>query len=280
MVPPLTPELALNDRSGAAPRSAGAAPRPLIEVRGAGKVFGSGRDGVVALKEADFAVNGEEFVSIVGPSGCGKTTVLRLLAGITSPSSGVVRVDGLDPSRARLPIGMVFQTPVLLPWRTILANVLLPIELDGKNVRSHLPRARELLSLVGLAGFEHMRPYQLSGGMEQRAALCRALINDPVLLLADEPFGALDSLTRERLNLELQSVWMKTRKTVILVTHSIAEAVFLGDRVLVMSGRPGRIEKDVAIRLPRPRELAIQDTAEFGRCTREVRQALEAVMVG
>lgn len=248
---------------------------PLVELDGLRKIYTVGKAAVVALRDVSLAVGDGEFVAVVGPSGCGKSTMLRIIAGISPASGGHVRVGREDPLRGRVPIGMVFQTPVLLPWRTVLSNVLLPIEISGGNRESALRRARELLSLVGLAGFEDRRPYQLSGGMEQRAALCRALITDPVLLLADEPFGALDALTRERLNMELQTVWMATRKTVIFVTHSIVEAVFLADRVLVMRARPGSVEEDIAVPLPRPRDLALQDTAEFGQCTREVRRALE-----
>jgi NitT/TauT family transport system ATP-binding protein len=173
-------------------------------------------------------------------------------------------------------VGLVFQSPVLLPWRTVLQNVLLPLEMAGMNHRALEGRARELVAWVGLAGFEGKRPYQLSGGMEQRVALCRALVTDPILLLADEPFGALDAMTRDRLNQELQRIWMATRKTVLFVTHSIPEAVYLSDRIVVMTGRPGRVFKTVVVELPRPRELAIQDAPEFGRCTGEVREALEA----
>jgi len=248
---------------------------PLVEVAGLRKTYAAGKATVAALRDISLTIGDGEFVAVVGPSGCGKSTLLRIIAGISPASGGHVRVGGEDPLRGRLPIGMVFQTPVLLPWRSILANVLLPIEIAGGDRRAALERARELLGMVGLYGFEEKRPYQLSGGMEQRAALCRALITDPVLLLADEPFGALDALTRERLNLELQTVWMATRKTVIFVTHSIVEAVFLADRVLVMRARPGTIERDIPVPLARPRELAVQDTAEFGRCTREIRRALE-----
>ena len=249
---------------------------PLIQVRGVGKTFGRGRAAVEALRDVTFAVQEGEFVSLVGPSGCGKSTLLRLLAGITDWDRGSVRLRGEDPRATRLPVGMVFQSPVLLPWRTVVQNVLLPLEIAGLNHRAHEGRARELVASVGLAGFEERRPYPLSGGMEQRVALCRALVNDPILLLADEPFGALDAMTRDRLNLELQRIWMATPKTVVFVTHSIPEAVFLSDRVVVMTGRPGHVFRVVAVGLPRPRELAVQDVPEFGRYTGEVREALEA----
>ncbi|HEY7678266.1 MAG TPA: ABC transporter ATP-binding protein [Candidatus Methylomirabilis sp.] len=250
--------------------------QPLIHICGAGKTFGRGPAAVEALRDVTFDVGEGEFVSLVGPSGCGKSTLLRVLAGITDWDRGSVRLRGEDPRAARLPVSMVFQAPVLLPWRTVLQNVLLPLEMAGLNHRAHEGRARELVAWVGLAGFEGKRPYQLSGGMEQRVALCRALVTNPILLLADEPFGALDAMTRDRLNLELQRIWMATRKTVLFVTHSIPEAVYLSDRIVVMTGRPGRVFKTVAVGLPRPRELAIQDAPEFGRCTGEVREALEA----
>lgn len=248
----------------------------LVEVSDVTREFASGRSRLTALKGLSFDVADGEFLVIVGPSGCGKSTMLRMLAGVTSPTSGTVTIGGENPMQSPVPIGMVFQTPVLLPWRSVLANVLLPIEVARQKRARFVERAHRLLELVGLEGFGGHRPYQLSGGMEQRVALCRALINDPILLLADEPFGALDALTRERLNLELQRVWTATSKTVVMVTHSIVEAVFLASRVLVMSSRPGRITDQVRIDLPRPRDLAIQDTAEFVAYTRQVRQALEA----
>lgn len=254
--------------------------QPIIQVHGVGKTFGRGPDAVEALRDVSFDVGEGEFVSLVGPSGCGKSTMLRILAGIFDWDRGEVLVRGEDPRATRLPVGMVFQAPVLLAWRTVLQNILLPLEMAGINHRAHEGRARELVAWVGLAGFEGKRPYELSGGMEQRVALCRALVNDPVLLLADEPFGALDAMTRDRLNLELQRIWMATRKTVVFVTHSIQEAVFLGDRVAVMTGRPGRVFAVVSVGLPRPRELAIQDGREFGRYAAEVRAALEAACAG
>lgn len=258
------------------PPVAAARDQPIIQIHGVGKTFGRGPAAVEALCDVSFDVGEGEFVSLVGPSGCGKSTLLRVLAGITNWDRGTVRLRGENPRATRLPVGIVFQAPVLLPWRTVLQNILLPLEMAGVNRRAHEGRARELVAWVGLAGFEGKRPYQLSGGMEQRVALCRALVNDPVLLLADEPFGALDAMTRDRLNLELQRIWMATRKTVLFVTHSIQEAVFLGDRVIVMTGRPGRVFAAVTVGLRRPRELAIQDGPEFGRCAAEVRAALEA----
>jgi len=249
----------------------------IIYLEGVEKVFDVEGSSVVALRHLAFDIRQGEFLVLVGPSGCGKSTILRILAGITTASAGTVRVGGKDPATSRLPIGMIFQTPVLLPWRSVLDNVLLPVEVMGGDMEGAVARARELLHLVGLRGFEEKRPYQLSGGMEQRVALCRALMNDPLLLLADEPFSALDALTRERLNLELQTVWMTARTTVVFVTHSIAEAVFLGDRVLVMSARPGRVDREVEVKLPRPRKLAVQDTPDFIHYTRHLRQGLEEV---
>ncbi len=184
-------------------------------------------------------------------------------------------MGGQGPAGTSVRIGMVFQTPVLLPWRSVLSNVLLPIEIQREDRRRFLEDARDLLKLVGLEGFEDKRPSQLSGGMQQRAALCRALITRPTLLLMDEPFGALDALTREHLNLELQRVWMATRTTVVFATHGIPEAVLLSDRIAVFTGRPGRVRATVDMTLPRPRTLAMQDTGAFGEFTRAVRETLE-----
>ncbi len=254
---------------------AGGGAERLIEVQGVSKTFASGGSSVPALRDATLALGGGEFVAVVGPSGCGKSTLLRILAGVTTATSGSVRVGGRDPADTGVRIGMVFQTPVLLPWRSVLSNVLLPIEVLREDRRRFSEAARDLLKLVGLEGFEHARAYHLSGGMQQRAALCRALITKPVLLLMDEPFGALDALTREHLNLELQRIWMATRTTVLFVTHSIPEAVFLADRVAVFTPRPGRVREVVDVTLPRPRTLPLQDTPAFGAFTREVREALE-----
>jgi NitT/TauT family transport system ATP-binding protein len=244
----------------------------LIEIVNLKKSYPT-REGpiVEALAPLSFGVRQGEFLTVVGPSGCGKSTFLKLLAGTLRRSSGSMRLQGRPLDGPNREIGMVFQTPVLLPWRTVVDNVLLPIELQGKNVAEHHVRAAQLFRLVGLEGFEHKYPNELSGGMQQRVGIIRALIHDPVVLLLDEPFGALDAMTREHMNLELLRIWREARKTVILVTHSIPEAIFLADRVLVMSPRPGRISEVIDIDLPRPRDLELINSAPFGDYVRRVR---------
>src|SRR5437016_10786997 len=223
------------------------------------------RDGSVhALQQISFSVSEGEFVAVVGPSGCGKSTLLKILAGILPPSKGEARLRGTPITGPRRDIGVVFQSPVLLPWRCVLDNVLLPVDVQRLGRDRHRKVAMDLLSLVGLEGFERRYPWELSGGMQQRVAITRALIHDPAMLLMDEPFGALDAMTREQMNLELQRVWLEKRKTVLFITHSIAEAVFLADRVLVMTPRPGRIMDDLSIALARPRPLAVLNTPQFG----------------
>jgi NitT/TauT family transport system ATP-binding protein len=208
------------------------------------------------LDDIDLEVERGEFVVLVGPSGCGKTTLLNILAGLVPGWAGDVDCVGLPVKGPRRDIGVVFQESTLLPWRTVLDNVMLPVEIAGADRASGRERARKLMATVGLSGFENRLPRELSGGMRQRAGICRALVRDPDLLLMDEPFGALDAMTRELLNIELQRVWLDTGKTVVFVTHSIPEAVFLADRVVVMSPRPGRIAEVVEVGLPRPRSLA------------------------
>jgi NitT/TauT family transport system ATP-binding protein len=243
-------------RSVAAEERGGAASaEPAIAVEGLSKTFRRATTVTHALAEIGFAVGREKFLAIVGPSGCGKSTLLRLVAGLLAPDEGRVAIDGRPVTGPFPELGIVFQKPILLDWRTVLGNVLMQIELRGLTVADHLPRARQLLAAVGLAEFEDRYPWELSGGMQQRAAIVRALIHDPPLLLMDEPFGALDALTREQLRIDLEELWLATRKTVLFITHSIDEAVLLSDRVLVMSPRPGRIEEIVAVDLPRPRAL-------------------------
>jgi NitT/TauT family transport system ATP-binding protein len=265
--------------TGAAVRSARAgaveSAAAKIRVRGLNKVFPAEGGSFQALRDVDLDIADGEFVSLLGPSGCGKSTLLRAIAGLEPPSSGAVELDGSPLAGPPEGLGIVFQRDVLLDWRTILDNVLLPIEFAGKRRADYVARARELLALYGLQGFADMHPWQLSGGMRQRAAICRALILDPRLLLMDEPFGALDALTRDELNVELQRLWMTTRKSVLFVTHSIAEAVFLSDRVVVMATRPGRIVEIVAIDLPRPRDLAVRETERFGRYSAHIRGVFE-----
>jgi NitT/TauT family transport system ATP-binding protein len=225
-----------------------------IAIRGVSKTFRTGKLSVIALQDIEFDVGAGEFVAIVGASGCGKSTLLRLIGGLLAPSHGEVRIGDQAVTEPTPGIGIVFQTPVLLPWRTVQENVRLPLDIQrtGKEPQ----RISQLLELVGLRGFERSRPFELSGGMQQRVALCRALVTDPSLLLMDEPFGALDALTREQMNLELQRVWMDTGKTVVLITHSITEAVMLADRVVVMTPRPGRIQEIISVELPRPRDFS------------------------
>ena len=240
------------------------------------KTFSAKTGLVEALGGVTVDVSQREFVSVVGPSGCGKSTLLRLVAGLIPPTAGEVHVrgrpvDGPDPG-----IGMVFQSPVLLPWRTVLKNIMLQVEVRGLDRAEHMEKAMALLRLVGLEGFESSLPYQLSGGMQQRASLCRALIHDPVLLLMDEPFGALDALTREQLNIELQRVWMETRKTVLFITHSITEAVFLSDRVVIMSPRPGTISAIVPVGLKRPRNLEDMRAGEVLEAVSRIRELMDS----
>ncbi|HHS97295.1 MAG TPA: ABC transporter ATP-binding protein [Chloroflexi bacterium] len=221
-----------------------------------------------------FEVADGEFVCVVGPSGCGKTTLLRLLAGLERPTAGRVLLDGAEVDRPRRTVGFVFQEPTLMGWRTVEENVSLPLEVARVPKGEARRRSRELLDLVGLSGFETAYPAELSGGMAQRVALARALVHDPRLLLLDEPFGALDALTRERMAQELLRIWRARRKTVVMVTHSVSEAVFLADRVLVLSPRPASIAAEVRVDLPRPRTPAFFDDPAFGALARAVRAAI------
>ena len=234
---------------------------------------------VEALRDIDLAVGRGELVAIVGPSGCGKSTLLRIIAGLRPPSRGRVQVDGRPVVRPIPSVGMVFQAPVLLKWRTIEDNVLLPAELSRLDPRDYRARAAQLLRLVGLAEFAQKLPRELSGGMQQRASLCRALLLDPPLLLMDEPFGALDAMTRDEMNLELLRVWGqgsgKERKTIVFVTHSIPEAVFLADRVIVMTSRPGRLGRVFDVPLPRPRTAASRARPDFGALSLAIHESLQ-----
>jgi NitT/TauT family transport system ATP-binding protein len=244
--------------------------KTIIELDRVGMTYETGSGPVEALRDINLSVGAGEFISLVGPSGCGKSTMLRVVAGLRPTTGGTIMVDGAPVVKPIPKVGMVFQAAVLLKWRTILDNVLLPAELAGLSPRRYRDRAVELLELVGLRDFTGKRPGELSGGMQQRVALCRALLLDPPLLLMDEPFGALDAMTRDDMNLELLRVWGEAthageRKTVLFVTHSIPEAVFLSDRVVVMSPRPGRIAEIVDIGLPRPRTVETRATAEFGQ---------------
>ena len=248
---------------------------PFIHLRNVRKVYRKGREEVLAISDATFDVMPGELVSLVGPSGCGKSTLLKILAGLHGHDGGEVRIGSsahaFDPSRD---VGMVFQAPLLLKWRRILDNVLLPAEILGLPMAAARERANGLLALVGLSGFEDKYPYELSGGMQQRAAIARALVHDPKLVLMDEPFGALDALTREKMNLELLRIWMESGKTIVFVTHGISEAVFLGTRVVVLTAGPARMADNFEIVLPYPRTLEMKTQERFGDYTRRIYKLL------
>ena len=248
---------------------------PFIHLSGVAKTYRSGRKEHLAISDATFDVMPGELVALVGPSGCGKSTLLKVLAGLHTHDAGEVRIGSaahpFDPARD---IGMVFQAPLLLKWRRILDNVLLPAELLGLPMAAARVRGRELMAMVGLAGYEDKYPYELSGGMQQRAAIARALIHDPKLVLMDEPFGALDALTREKMNLELLRIWKESGKTIVFVTHGISEAVFLGTRVVVLTAGPARMADNFEIELPRPRTLDMKTHEAFGVYTRRVYKLL------
>jgi len=248
----------------------------IIDVRGVGKVFAGLAGTTEALRDVSLTIDSLEFVSIIGPSGCGKSTLLRLVGDLDEASTGTVAVNGKLPRQARLDrdYGIVFQTPVLYDWRTVLENIRLPLEVVGRPRAEREERPRALLRLVGLEGFANHYPWQLSGGMQQRVAIARALALNPSILLMDEPFGALDEITRERLNLELLNVWSATSATVLFVSHSIAEAVFLSSRVVVMSPRPGHVERVVEIDLPRPRADKTRELPRFFDLVTTVRGSL------
>jgi NitT/TauT family transport system ATP-binding protein len=253
--------------------------RPTVEIAGVSKVFAGRGDGagrVEALVDIDLTVAAGEFVSLIGPSGCGKSTLLRIIGDLTSPTTGSVTVNGKPAQRARLDrdYGMVFQAPILFDWRTVQGNVELPLEISGTPRAERTRRAADNLRLVELADFAGHYPWQLSGGMQQRVAIARALALDPAILLMDEPFGALDEMTRERMNLELLKIWERTGTTIVFVTHSIAEAVFLSTRVVVMSPRPGRISALIDIDLPRERTADTRELNQYFRLVTMVREAL------
>jgi NitT/TauT family transport system ATP-binding protein len=250
--------------------------QPIIAIDSLTKTFDGGAGQVMALSNVTLRIAPREFISLIGPSGCGKSTLMRLIGDLTQPSSGTIAVKGKTPDQARRDrdYGIVFQSPVLYDWRTVQRNVELPLEVMGLPRSSRGSKAREMLSLVGLAEFGRAYPWQLSGGMQQRVAIARALVFSPSILLMDEPFGALDEITRERMQQELLQIWARTSATVIFVTHSIPEAVFLSDRVVVMSPRPGRIEAIVDIDLPRPRDVKAREDPRFFALATEVRERL------
>ena len=250
----------------------------VIDIRGLSLIFQTADTPVFALSDIDLSITGGEFVSFIGPSGCGKTTLMRVIADLERPTEGTITVNGVTPEEARLQraYGYVFQAPALYPWRTVIRNITLPLEIMGLDRGERDARAVKYLDMVGLNGFERKFPWQLSGGMQQRVSIARALSFEPQLLLMDEPFGALDEITRDHLNEQLIGLWEQTRKTVIFVTHSISEAVFLSTRIVVMSPRPGRILEVIDCNLPGKRKLDIRETPEFLAVAHRVRQALRA----
>jgi NitT/TauT family transport system ATP-binding protein len=231
---------------------------------------------VLALDDINAQVGRDEFVTVLGPSGCGKTTLMKIAASVIRPTGGDVWFDGQKLTRPTPRIGMVFQQPILLPWRNVLDNVLFPIQMMGLPVSKHKAAALDLLNLVGLGGFEQAMPGELSGGMQQRVSICRALVYDPTILLMDEPFAALDAMTREELGIELLRIWNERKKTVLFVTHSIQEGILLADRVLVMTARPGRIAASMPIELPRPRSVSMVSSKEYGHYAETIRGLIAA----
>jgi NitT/TauT family transport system ATP-binding protein len=258
--------------------SSASAAETVIDIRGLSLVFETADAPVRALADIDLQVARGEFVSFIGPSGCGKTTLLRVIADLERQTSGQIAVNGVSPEEARKgrAYGYVFQAPALYPWRTVVRNVTLPLEIMGLPAKEQRERAARYLDMVGLGGFERKFPWQLSGGMQQRVSIARALSFEPDLLLMDEPFGALDEITRDHLNEQLLRLWEKTDKTVIFVTHSIAEAVFLSTRIVVMSPRPGRIMEVIPCDLPKGRNLDARETTQFLEIAHKVRVALRA----
>ena len=245
----------------------------MIHVSGLNKTYSTrGGNQIEALSNVNFTVQNGEFITVVGPSGCGKSTLLKILAGILRRTAGVVEIDGRQIEGPNRQVGVVFQAPVLLPWRTVMENILLPSQLHGKITEQNREDARKYLEIVGLAGFDTKYPNELSGGMQQRVGIARALAHDPALLLMDEPFGALDAMTRESMNLDLLRIRAASKKTVLLVTHSIPEAVFLADRVIVMSPRPGRITEILNVDLPAERRLEMINSAPFGEVVSHIRK--------
>jgi NitT/TauT family transport system ATP-binding protein len=261
-----------NDEPAARQSTAGAVEK--IKIQGLHKTYLTKTGRTVALQNVDLTIGGDEFIALVGPSGCGKSTLLRLISALIKPSKGKIFMDGAPVTGPSHDVGIVFQQAVLLPWRNVLDNVLLPAEILGLDMKKARARAHQLLELVGLKGFEMRGPHELSGGMQQRAAICRALIHNPSVLLMDEPFAALDALTREELGFELLRIWAVEKKTIIFVTHNISEAILLSDRVVAMSPRPGRISEIVEVDLPRPRTIDMEFTQQFKSYSDRVRAVI------
>jgi NitT/TauT family transport system ATP-binding protein len=249
--------------------------RPHIRLAGASLAYGKGRHALEAVRPTDLTIERGEFVSILGPSGCGKSTLLMMIAGLLPTTGGLVEVDGTVVDRPLTNVGIAFQQDLLFDWRTVMGNILIQADMRGLDRNRARERAKSLLDKVGLTGFENKRPWQLSGGMRQRVALCRSLVHQAEILLMDEPFGALDALTRERINLHLQNLWMDERRTAVMITHSISEAVFLSDRVVVLSPRPGRVILDLPIDLPRPRTLDMHVSSTFTQSVKRLRDVLD-----
>jgi len=252
---------------------------PFVRLDRVTKVYEARSGSIHAVEEVSLDVHRGEFLAIVGPSGCGKSTLMLMTAGLVRHSGGTITIDKTVVTRPYTDLGIVFQDAVLLDWRTVMDNLMLQVELRKVDKRRYVDRAHYLLKLVGLEGFERRHAFELSGGMRQRVSICRALLHDPPLLLMDEPFGALDALTRDQLNLDLQAIWLQSRKTVVFITHSIMEAVFLADRVVVMSARPGKIERILNIDIPRPRRLGVRETPVFGEYAREIRSIFSSLGV-
>jgi NitT/TauT family transport system ATP-binding protein len=247
----------------------------FVSIQAVSKAYATRAGEVCAVDNVSLELGRSDFVAVLGPSGCGKSTLMLMLAGLIGHTAGTIRIDGVQVTAPYTDLGIVFQDAVLLDWRNVLDNLLLQAEIRRLDPTASHARAVALLAMVGLEDFAQRYPWELSGGMRQRVSICRALVHDPPLLLMDEPFGALDALTRDQLNLDLQDIWLASRKTVMFITHSISEAVFLADRVIVMSPRPGRIAATITVDLPRPRRLSLRETPEFGRYTGQIRTLFE-----
>ena len=271
-----TQAVTLGGSKGASPPGEVGLDATIVQASDVTKTYRLRTGNVHALDGVSFRARRGEFLSLLGPSGCGKSTLLRIVAGLMPATSGSVALDGRPVAGPQTQVGIVFQRPILLEWRTALDNVLLQAEARHIDRAGARQRALDLLGSVGLNGFENVRPQALSGGMQQRVAICRALLHDPRILLMDEPFGALDALTRDQMAVDLQRLWRQGEKTVVFVTHSIDEAVFLSDRVLIMTPRPGRIDLDLSIELPRPRRVAMKESPEFAAYSHQIREALAA----